>query len=410
MELRERILGPVAWSEPSPSVGDPSRYSVHVDFANLLRKLVLFERVIVESIYLDEFPLLVRKFGYDGVRQLLESGRVRILCDQVLAAQIGQTRGVNWRPALLPLGSYAFAIATIDSQPLIREHLQAINDVPGLSAKQAKKLRKLIGEGLVTPSVGRGQRALDQLKTDLDANLSVLRRSVAIAARQHFDIEISPNDFDLRMERIADYDWRAETNVGKVTGLDAQGTHDVVQHGLLGVGGLNVRIEQMETYSALTGFRRNELPLMDDKLGFLAHQLDPDVHEERFERVVELMGLPDVDPSPDVHDVDMARLLEITADPEVLAFRGWLRTIDTSDDADVAEQIHRIRDLVGGAVRSRPGKAVRLAATTGIGILVPPVGVALGVLDTFVTEKVIRSPGPTAFLSRLYPSVFQVAS
>jgi hypothetical protein len=39
-------------------------------------------------------------------------------------------------------------------------------------------------------------------------------------------------------------------------------------------------------------FQDADLPLMEDKLGFLARQFDPDAQQERFERVVERFSRP----------------------------------------------------------------------------------------------------------------------
>jgi hypothetical protein len=59
------------------------------------------------------------------------------------------------------------------------------------------------------------------------------------------------------------------------------------------------------------------------------------------------------------------------------------------------------------AIRSDAGKGVRLFITTGVGVAVPPVGVALSAIDTFLTDKIVPEPGPTAFVSQLYPSIFR---
>jgi hypothetical protein len=163
----------------------------------------------------------------------------------------------------------------------------------------------------------------------------------------------------------------------------------------------------MKTFNALTGFPESDLPLFDEKYAFLMRQLDPEAHLGRFDRVREIAGLPDVDPDPNVDDVDLAQLLEITAGPEVEEFRRWLRGIDSSSDEDLENMLHPVRDALRKAVRSPAGKAVRLTTTTGVGVVLPPVGMLLSVLDTFLVEKVIPAPGPTAFLSELFPSIFR---
>lgn len=246
-----------------------------------------------------------------------------------------------------------------------------------------------------------------QTESDLEANVPLLRAAIATAARGHFSLDVRPSDFELRMERIDETDWRAETNLGERLGLDAQTLHSVVERGLLGVAGLNARLEAMRYHDALSGFRSQELPLMEEKLGFLARQLDPDAQRERFDRVIELLGLPDVDPSHDVHDVDMRRLLEIVGSDDVRQFRSWLRGIDSLDQDAVKDEIHRVRELVSHALKSPAGKTVRLLTTTGIGVVAPPVGAVLDAADMFLTEKIVQGDGPAAFLNRLYPSIFQ---
>jgi hypothetical protein len=81
--------------------------------------------------------------------------------------------------------------------------------------------------------------------------------------------------------------------------------------------------------------------------------------------------------------------------------------VDQLEDADVLAEIHKIQDVVARAVRSGPGKAVRFLGTTGLGFVEPISGTIAGALDTFLVEKVVPEPGPTAFLGRLYPSVFK---
>lgn len=212
------------------------------------------------------------------------------------------------------------------------------------------------------------------------------------------------------MERLSEYDWRTETNLSARAGLTPQQTHNAVEQGILGIGGLNIQLELMQRYAALTGFRLEDLPLVEEKFESVVRQIDPQAKEARFDRVLELTQLPQVDPDVTVQDVDLARLIEITSGAEAAEFRRWVRGVDAFTDGELKEAFHPVRDAIGNAVRSKAGKAMRIATTSGAGVLVPPVGIGLGVLDMFVTEKILPGPGPTAFLSRLYPSVFQTTS
>lgn len=221
-------------------------------------------------------------------------------------------------------------------------------------------------------------------------------------------VVLDADDFELRVEQIDAEDFRTETNLGEVAGLDDPAVHKAVERGLLGVGGLNQRIEYMERHRALAAFRNDDLPLFEEKLGFLARQLDPDAQVERFDRVLDLIDLPDVANDPGTRDVDIARLLEILESEEAREFRSWLRGLDSLRDNEVEQEIRKLRDLVRRAVRSSAGKGVRFAATTGVGLIpgAQLAGLGLGALDAFVLERLVPEAGPTAFLSQLYPTVF----
>jgi len=375
----------------------------------LVRKLVLSEQVLLDS-GVSGFPLLVAKFGYDGVSELLGSGKVRLIVDWVTATQTGQLSMMEWRvkKGLLPLGSYSLGVVRPhDVKQRVHDELQEVDAARGLRGKQAQKLRKLIADRVVSARPERGQKGIQQAKDDMEKNPALLRTSIAIGAREHFDLDIDPRSLAVHVDALDETDFRVETNIRELLELDDETAHKVIERGVLGVAGLHMRLDDMEQYQALTGFQDGQLPLMEEKLGFLARQLDPDVQEERFERVVELLDLPEVDPDPEVRDVDMARLVEIIQGDEARQFRQWLRGIDTLDDEEVRDQIRRIREALAHAVHSTGGKAVRFLTTTGVGVALPPAGVALGALDTFVADKILREDGPTAFLGRLYPSVFQ---
>lgn len=399
------MLGSIA--HPTGRQDEDGGPVIRVDFGDLVRKLIVSEQLIVQSVGFKEIPLLIQKFGYDGVKSLMKSRRVRLLLDGMGVANIGQYAHRTNGP-VLPLASYSFsALGFRAPTDLVSKDLSRIDDVSGLSAKQAKKLRGLVAERLTRLPDDAGQLSEAQLKRELESNAPVLKMSVALAVRRSFDVEVDPSGFDLRIERLNEWDWRTETDLSKRTGLSADQVHEVVGNGLSGAGSVNLQLELMKIFSCLTGFRSNELPLLDEKFEDLLRQLDPDWHEGRFERVVDVTGLPDVDPDPDVNDVDMARLIEITEGPEVKEFRQWLRGVDAFTDEELSGVLHPVRDALGSAIRTRGGKAVRLATTTGVGAVVPPAGIVLSVLDTFLTEKVIPGPGPTAFLSQLYPSMFR---
>ena len=404
MEMRNRIIGPVRVQPNGESA------KAHVDYGDFVRKLILSEQFIFEAGLLEDFPLLIAKFGYDGMAELLQSGRMRVLADFFTCTNTGQTDILDWRrkKGILPLGSYSLSVVALhELKDHIHKGMAAIDAIPGLKVKQSKKIRKLIADRMLLLPADKGTPTIQQSNLDIATNPMLLKRAIAVGAREHFQLEVAPDDFSFSAEFLDDTDFRTETNLGEVLGLDAEIVHKVVERGVLGITGLNQRIEFMERYDAVTGFKVNELDLFEEKLGFLARQLDPDASHERLQRVVELLDLPDADPDPDVKDIDLARVVEIVQTEEAKEFRHWLRSIDSLDDKEVQEQIKRIRELLAHAVHGNGGKAVRFATGTGLGFLFAPAAIGYSALDTFVTDKVLREDGPTAFLSRLYPSVFR---
>ena len=401
MELQDRFLGPIG-----RETGGDAEGPVAVDFGNLVRNLILFDQIFVELHNLKEPAPIAQKFGYDGAKALLESGRVRLVNDMVWVADIGLAPRPK-RP-ILPPGSYSInAVRMTPPREFLSRQLHRIDDVPGLTSKQAKRLRQLVGSRLVTNPEEAVRSAQEQITKDFETCPPILRASVARALKRGFEVDIDPSQLEFRLERLSERDWRAETDLGRLTKLNAKQVHDAVGQGLLATAALNVRLGLMREFTALTGFQANDLPLFEEKLEFLVRELDPSVQHQRFDRVREIVGMPDVSDDSAVNDVDMAKLIEITAGPEVREFRRWLRTSDSLTDRELADLVHPVRDALGKAIRSSAAKAVRFAASTGVGLVLPPAGVGLSALDAFLVDELVPPPGSTAFLSRLSRSVFQ---
>jgi hypothetical protein len=186
--------------------------------------------------------------------------------------------------------------------------------------------------------------------------------------------------------------------------LDEDVVDRVLERAVLGVGSLNERFEEMDAYTAVSGFREAELPLLDAKLLAVMKEVDPERQEERLTRVLELANLPD--PATAEGTVDIERLLAAREEEELVEFRKWLRTLDSATDEEIIERVNSIRERISGAVYGDAGKAVRFAATVAADVL-PFGGIVVGALDQFVLEKVLPEPGPVSFLGSTYPSLFK---
>lgn len=169
-----------------------------------MRRLVVSEQLIIRSIGLMELPLLVTKFGYDGVKELLASGRVRLLCQAMFTANIGQYADRLNGP-VLPPGSYSFSALRASPTPeMLSSDLHRINDVAGVSDKQARKLRRLAGSRLIRFPDDAGQAAEAEFKRELANNVPLLKTAVALSAQRATGTPIAPDRFQLHVERLSE--------------------------------------------------------------------------------------------------------------------------------------------------------------------------------------------------------------
>ena len=220
---------------------------------------------------------------------------------------------------------------------------------------------------------------------------------------------IEPPAFSMAAHAIGEGDIRVDTDLMQRMNIDLQTAHKLVELGLLGMGALSQRFAEMDAFSALSGFTDRDLPLVDEQLKFFL-RMSPDAKERQFRRVVEISGLPDFTSEISGRRVNVERLLEIRESAECREFREWLPSIESAKDVEIKERVSSLRAKFGNASQSVPGKALRVLAVTGIGAI-PPVGLVAGalasVVDTFLLEKIIPKSGVVAFLSKLYPSVFE---
>jgi len=91
------------------------------------------------------------------------------------------------------------------------------------------------------------------------ANVPNIKSAVALQLKRKLKTEVQPSEIFIQVHPIDEEDFRTETNLTKDFGLSEEEAHHVVDDGLRMLGGLNFRIAEMKTYSALSGFRDSEL-------------------------------------------------------------------------------------------------------------------------------------------------------
>ncbi len=380
-----------------------------MSLGTLVRRLVLFEQVVIDSYGMRELPPLINAIGAGPFIDLLESGAVRIRADGWAYGEIGNGGLVpGYGAAPLPPLHYALSpLVPQGREEHIKLRLGEIREM-SLGKKTSQNVRRAIVRSLMHFPEDAGHKSMEALPRDLTRNLNLVFGATAGALEEKLGKGVADDSFEIRIEQVDENVFAATTDLGTRFGLNEEDTDKVVQDALLAICGLNKRMEEIEAYHAITGFRETEIALAREKLAFLVKEVDPDAQEGRFERVISLAGLPD--PETAEGTVNVQKLLEVRNTEEIREFRQWLRTLDQVSDEDIKERVDSVRARLSQAVHGETGKTVRFLATTGIGfvpVVGPIAGIALGAADRFLLEKLLPEPGPISFIASTYGSIFE---
>src|SRR3954464_6775336 len=136
MDISRRLMGNSAILSADGIVTD-------VDIDGLVRRLLLFDKYVLTSPRLQEFPILARRLGYAALRDLLDANLIEIRCECLQLTQIGQS-GLFGDPTL-PLFSYKFNwIDMHDRQKYIHDCLQGMHLSAGLNHKETLRIKRSI--------------------------------------------------------------------------------------------------------------------------------------------------------------------------------------------------------------------------------------------------------------------------
>jgi hypothetical protein len=375
-----------------------------VDVGTLVRRLILFDKAIVTSVRFKDLPALVQAFGDSGLRLLIQQNLLQFHCESRTVATDIATNGKRH----LPLSHYSHGIVQLqDTNGQIRKGFANLRTVSGLKNYQRALIEEAVWNSKTQYSDTFGARLLESIDNDLRTVSPAL--SAGILHQLHSalsKIDLTSYKLDIHVEETAPRIFRVETSLGRDFGMSEQLTHETIQCGINAVVNLNQRLGEMQEFSTLIGCSESEASVLYGKFVGLIASVDPHAVEREFTRVIELTELPDFKPN---QKVDVQKLLKIRDSDECRAFRDWLSEASSLSDDDIREMSKGVRNRISDLGSSAPGKALRLAATTGIG-LIPGAGIFLGpaasAVDTFLVDHALRRPAVIAFLTTMYPSLF----
>ncbi len=396
MSVRQSVLGEVAIHTRGQVLG--------VDLGSLVRRLLLFDTVVVQSVRLREIPFLVRSLGQSGFVQLFSTGVLKISCE--FRAIIGAVSR-NGIPAH-PLCHFSFGMVDLTNrEQALRKELRALQGIAGLKSAERQILEETIITGLSRPGLDYGSELQAQVESDIRNNTPALR--LAIETQLSRQLGLPHPRVEVRIEEPESRVFHIKTDLPRVYGLSEQKTHDILESCVHAVAVIDQRVADMAAYSSISSFSESEAPLLFGKFAGIIAPQNPEPIERQFGRVITLANLPELAPGK---TVDVEKLLQARESAECREFRSWLAGLEDLSDEQLAEMIRGLRVKVGSLMSSNPGKVLRLAVTTalgaipGAGLIVGPIA---GAIDTFLVDKVFPSSGAVAFLTETYPSLFDRA-
>lgn len=387
------------------AVSDTGNKVTGVDVAALIRQLVLFEKVIVKSVRLEELPALIRAFGESGLRTLLDSGALQFLWGFTTIITDVSRGGVRQ----LPRFQFSFGIAALAKpEEELQKQFRVLQRVSGLKDNQRAEAEETVRRSLARYPNNFGQLLLNQLDRDLRNNSAALKAGITrLLPKVLPNVDLSSYKFDIKVDECQPRTFRVETPFAKDFQLAPDEIHQVLQDAVGTVANLNHRLAEMIEFSALAGFREDEGPILFGKVAGLMGSQNPEAAEGQFKRVLEIADVPEFEPN---QRVDVDRLLRVRESDECRAFRDWLSKAGSVNDAEIRDLTRGVKNKLSSLAHSKSGKAARFMATTGLG-LVPMAGLVLGpvasFVDSFLVDRALKESAVLAFLSDSYPSLFR---
>jgi hypothetical protein len=390
--ISRRLLAPAA-------IQDAHNNVVSIDLGSVVRRLILFDTYILQSVWLEDLRLLTVTFGDDGLTELMNAGALGVYCESFTVGETGRVRAdLNFRDnnQRLPLGSYSFSVLRVQNpEQKIQRALERFS--PNLRQATASRLLAIDPKEFT-------KQVFDGFYGDLRQDSEIVSRAVSLELRR---LGIKPKGLSVCIEQVGPEDFRVNHNLETIYGLSEKKSHDVVCRGLLAIAGLNQRIAEMLTHSSLSGVNDEDLPLLEGKMRLIVRLAGHEA-ETKYQRVIGLAGLPN--PSFGRMRIDAQKLLKLRDSDECRAFRDWLAGTPDLSDHEIVERLRSVRARIAEFFGSTAGRLTRFIVAGGLSYI-PHVGLALGptvsAVDMFLLEKLAPKDSIVSFLSNSYPNLFQ---
>lgn len=405
MDIQKRVFG--EWADYLPQNDD-----IIFDINTFITRFLLFDKIILNSIRLKEFRYLIKIFGIDGVIDIIKSGAIIIHCYGFSIAQMTQERDFRFKIGQknFIMGPYYFELVK-EAHSKREKNLNLIfegeiDTIEQISIKEKIKLKNEILSVLETPPPEFGIESLNSFLNEVKNNTAIIESSIKLKVKKKYGIDLP--DFYLKIHQTAEKVFNIETSLTKILKVNSFEAHQIIQQGILGISSIGKRIEEMKLYSALSGFREEEIKLFEEKLNGLEKFISSKEKEDRFKRIVTIKGFPEIEESD--KRIDARKLINLRESNECRQFREWLPSIDSISDKELSERLECFMVKFSEKFNCRSGEFIKFLVISGLGLIPFPlslVGVGLSALDTFLLKNILQKNGPVTFINKMYPTIFK---
>src|ERR1019366_8777838 len=215
MNVRQSVLGEVAKRSGRTISG--------IDAGVLVRRLILFDRVIIKSFILREIPFLIQTFGREGFATLLRSGLLRFNTGITAVVSDLTRNGVRH----LPLDHFSFATAQVaELEKKLRSELRSLQGVTGLKNQERAALEEVIWNSILWEPAPYRQDLLDQVDHDFRNNSPALKAALLTRLRAELGTpSLSSAEVPIHVEETSHRVFRVENSLSKSFGFTPEKTH-----------------------------------------------------------------------------------------------------------------------------------------------------------------------------------------
>lgn len=166
---------------------------------------------------------------------------------------------------------------------------------------------------------------------------------------------------------------------------------------LLALGHMNMELYLSDSFECVSTSTASPI---GDCVALKLPRLDQD-HPARphLWSFLEIAGIPDLSELLLADNDRMAEFLELTSSPDAQQFRNWFHANANLSEREILQAYIDILHQVPW-IEKAPAKALRFGVTTAAGVL-PVLGAAASVIDSFVVDKLLSGKSPKFFIENL---------